>query len=54
MTTEQRRHRRAFARLIRQHQRAIVRAPKGKKLRAWAALKDCTTELLEQHVAKAA
>lgn len=41
---------RAFRRQLRRRQRAIVRAPKGQKNRAWAELRAFTTELLEQHV----
>lgn len=50
MSPELRRARRRFSTAIRQRRRAIVRAPKGAKRKAWAALQDFTTELLRQHV----
>lgn len=54
MTATDRRARRRFHSLIRQRQRAIVKAPWGQKRKAQAELKSLTTELLRQHVEKAA
>ena len=51
---QHRRARRRFHSLIRQRQRAIVKAPWGQKRKAQAELKSLTTELLRQHVEKAA